>query len=488
MNKKTGEIPFGLEMLLEGEFELEKVIRREIKNPNFSDHIRPYQKESLEVFFKNNFGIIKVPTGGGKTVIATEAMNILLDVFGKDYRCLFIVDQVDLLRQSCKRFTSSLPDYKVGIYTKGKLRDYKDYQVIVCTIQTLQSVLNNKVKRTKKYKGREVNKSKKEYEDDVLSSNLEKSFLSELLGSVRCTIIDEVQFFGSKDRSELIMKHLDNTEYLLALSATPLRSDDIIASKRIVGFTGGVIYQIKEQVLVDDKFLADRRVLILYHQTNDIEKYLNGVNVKKVFKRVNDNGEREYTDIPRYTDFYKNFIIKNKDRNQLILDTIEAIRRFNRNALILVSRRSHGILLSKKTGIKFIDGNTMSDERKLSIDNLQGGTGNILIASGIFNKGIDIPEINIVFNAGAGKNEENSIQKKGRVLRRVAGNPMYDKAMIIDIYDDVPKTFGDHSDLRLAAYIKDVDSSNVTYVEYLKNSRAFIKQVRQEFEIWFNEK
>lgn len=495
MDKKTGEIPFGLRKMVD-EWDVDPsrpLIKVKNLKPIGMDD-RPYQVEALETFFKRNFGIIKVSTGGGKTVVAREAIRAVVSEFGVQGRCMFLVDQLDLVTQAKTRFEEKLP-YNIGIYKNGSLRDWRDKQIIITTIQTLQTVLNREVKKTKTYRGRKVKKDNNKYEAELKKSNDEKQFLSELLTNIDFLIIDEVQEFGSESRSNLILDKFTNVNWLMALSATPFRKADPIAKKRIIGFTGDVVYTVKEQTLVDSGHLAKRRVLFIYHE-GDIDPYLEKVNIKKVRKNVPDHKKEfdengveipQYIEIPNYNQFYKSFITNNKNRNHIAKLVMECLEEFGRNSLCLVTKIEHGEKLSKITGHPFVDGGSNEVERDEQLNKLQKGENKILIASNIFNKGTDIPAINFVFNVGAGKGEEITRQKKGRVLRKVPGNPLYDKAMIIDFYDNYNRTFDEHSDFRLKSYEEDIsDDDNLVFVEYMGRDSLFKKQLKIELKEWFN--
>jgi hypothetical protein len=100
-------------------------------NPRLHEH----QVAACKEFFKHLFGIVIVPTRGGKTYLASETIRHILHADG-DEVCLFIVDTEDLYNQARKEISSYL-----GIHVGGIRGDEFDIQpVTVATIQTIQSI------------------------------------------------------------------------------------------------------------------------------------------------------------------------------------------------------------------------------------------------------------------------------------------------------------------------------------------------------------
>ncbi len=89
--------------------------------------LRDYQIEAADKFLRAKTGIFQIGTGGGKTECAIEIIRRL------GYTTLFIVDKVELLKQTKKRIEDSL-GIEVGQVGGGKI-DWQ--QITVATIQTL---------------------------------------------------------------------------------------------------------------------------------------------------------------------------------------------------------------------------------------------------------------------------------------------------------------------------------------------------------------
>ena len=74
-----------------------------------------------------------------------------------------------------------------------------------------------------------------------------------------------------------------------------------------------------------------------------------------------------------------------------------------------------------------------------------------MIASPIFDEGVDLPEINSLIIAPGGKSEWKTIQKIGRGLRKKASN----KPLIVYDFIDASRFLKKHSRARMKIYEKE---------------------------------
>ena len=94
--------------------------------------LRDYQTTAVDRFLKDKIGILEIGTGGGKTEIAIEVIRRL------EMKTLFIVDKVELLRQTKERLEKAL-GFEIGQLGHGKT----DVRMItVATVQTITKNLN----------------------------------------------------------------------------------------------------------------------------------------------------------------------------------------------------------------------------------------------------------------------------------------------------------------------------------------------------------
>jgi len=88
-----------------------------------------------------------------------------------------------------------------------------------------------------------------------------------------------------------------------------------------------------------------------------------------------------------------------------------------------------------------------------AVGKLLDGTYPVLVASGIFNTGINIPPIRTVINAAAGKSVTETVQRAGRGLRQ-SPETGKTKCRIIDFMDDEPKYLRRHAKMRRRTYFE----------------------------------
>jgi superfamily II DNA or RNA helicase len=194
---------------------------------DFSKELRPKQLPIVDSYLNsvNNIegggGIISVPCGYGKTVLALYILSKL------KVKTLVVVHKEFLMNQWKERIEEFLPEARVG-RIQGQVTKVENKDIVLGMLQSLSMV---------------------EYKDDVF-----KDF-----GFV---IYDECHHLGA----EVFCRALSKTsfKYLLGLSATPKRADGL--SKVFEWYLGPIVYSIKkrESETVDVK-------IIKYYE--DDEKY-----------------------------------------------------------------------------------------------------------------------------------------------------------------------------------------------------------------------
>jgi superfamily II DNA or RNA helicase len=96
----------------------------------------------------------------------------------------------------------------------------------------------------------------------------------------------------------------------------------------------------------------------------------------------------------------------------------------------------------------FISGETDKKKRDGILEKMRAGYPGIVIASTIFDEGIDVRPLDALILAGAGKSPTRALQRIGRVIR---SNPGKKDAIVIDFFDDV-KYLRAHSKKREKLY------------------------------------
>lgn len=110
------------------------------------------------------------------------------------------------------------------------------------------------------------------------------------------------------------------------------------------------------------------------------------------------------------------------------------------NTLILVTQIKHGQILEEilnkySCPAIFISGKSSMKKRKQAIQDMRDGKRSIMIASTIADVGLDIPRLQCIVEAGAGKSSVTALQRLGRIMRPFDGK---DDCVFITYRDHAP--------------------------------------------------
>jgi len=171
---------------------------------------------------------------------------------------------------------------------------------------------------------------------------------------------------------------------------------------------GNTIYSFKTKDAQEKNYLVDCD--IIFH---------------KIAPLCLDNDFRE--------DYQKN-IVENNERNNLIWEEATKTLLLDESVLILTKTVDHGKLLHKNIISSYhIHGAVDKKVREEIWNKIRKGQGIVVIATNkIAQKGLDIPPLKMLINAGGDGNDIASIQGLGRVLRKVSGK---DRGVYVDFLD-----------------------------------------------------
>lgn len=371
-----------------------------------------HQQKAVEAFYKRRFGIIVVPTRGGKTFIASEILRIFLDTDKGNF--LFCVDNTTLFNQAVNDIKEYFEPYggvEVGEIRAGLVDISK--RVTVAMIQTIQSTFSKRCKDVQKKR------------------ELEKYFKE-----LKFLCVDEIHE-NCSDAKLKTYKKAKKLEYQLCLSATPYRAGTLVQNLKLKEWSGDVVYNISESLLRKRKVLSDYKVFMLLIDHNDIEYDV---------------------EVEDYNGFRKELIFENGLRNKILLSVIEILRELRLKTLVLFQSVEHGSKVAELSGITFISGVDGSDERERAKAEFLEGEGGFLLASNIFKKGVTLPAAQVLLNVDGGLEEANIIQRCGRVLGTTKTKK---KSVIIDFFDLYDAYFSVHSEARLDNYVKRIGEKNI---------------------------
>jgi superfamily II DNA or RNA helicase len=125
--------------------------------------------------------------------------------------------------------------------------------------------------------------------------------------------------------------------------------------------------------------------------------------------------------------------------------------------LVLVRERKHECALLRMlrgaVSAETVDGRASPAQRKAAATRLMRGDTDVLVASGIFDTGVDLPEVRTVIVASAGKSQLAAVQRMGRGTRIAKDK---DSFVLVDFEDRGNRRLEAHARMRIAAYRKEI--------------------------------
>lgn len=396
-----------------------------------------HQRKAVEAFYRRRFGIIVVPTRGGKTFIASEILRIFLQ--SDEGNFLFLTDNTTLFTQAVNDIKGYFERYggiEIGEIKAGSVDLSK--RVTVGMIQTIQSVLSARCK------------------DKAKQRSLQK-----YLKTLRFLCVDEIHD-NCSDSKLKIYKRCKDLEYQLCLSATPYRAKTLVQNLKLQAWSGDIVYTITESKLRGRGVLSDYKVFMFMVDHNDID-----------YEDLIDDDD--------YADCRKKLIFENNFRNEVLKKVIDSLRDMNLKTLVLFQSVEHGRAMSKILGEQFISGATKSHEREQAKREFLDREGGVLLASDIFKKGVTLSQCQVLVIVDGGLEDAQTIQRCGRVLGTTSEK---NRSLIIDFCDIYDAYLSVHSETRLNNYLRRIGKSNVGILDV--SDKTYIETFKKWTKKWFN--
>lgn len=334
----------------------------------------PYQLDILAAAEKKEHGIIRLATGGGKTLVAA-----LMTAKFNSSTVIYVIGK-DLLHQIYNFFVSIFGSSVVGLIGDGEC-EIKDITIAsVWTVGQALGIKKNKILLDEEEDEKNVSEDK--YQDI-------KNFIS----SAKIHLFDECHI-ASCDTIQTIVENI-NPERLYGLSASPWRDDG--SDLLIEAALGKNLIDISATYLIREGYLVQPKIKFL-RVPGPTEK------LKKNYQAI-----------------YKAYITDNQVRNEYVLKAAEQLIKLNCQSLILYREIQHGKklyeMLSKHLPIALLSGKDSQDIREKAKEDLTTGKISAILASTIFDIGVDIPSASGLVTAGGGKSSVRALQRIGRVIR-----------------------------------------------------------------------
>jgi len=390
--------------------------------------LRDYQINAIGQMLKRLRGVIQIPTGGGKTLIAAAAMKAL------NLPTAYIVHTSTLFQQTEEVFRDVFPPDEIGIVGQG---NYNFNKYTICMVQTLRRLID-------------------------------RQELDELLG-FKVLFMDEchhVHSDGSKASWYVAQQYFKNAHIRFGLSATPTLTKHGLL---LQAATGPLIHKVDLEELQQKGYVST--VDIVFHKI-DVT-----VSPKDVFPEFQFEMGSTFEEDPtkylrEYAGDYVEHVVNGKQRNLKIAELAVDYAKKGNLVLIFVNRKYHGFqlnsLINYCTGQnnnsithQFLCGNNSKSEIEFYKNEAREKRLNILVVTRqLFGEGIDIPAVNVLMNASGGKEIVAFTQMFGRGLRVTK-----DKKTVqyIDFYDSGSKHLETHSKARIR-HLKQLGQKDVKLV------------------------
>ena len=362
---------------------------------NVSDVLRDHQKKIVTVCLSKKRGIIKSPTGSGKSYAIAELVRKLNN---EGLKVLVTVPTISLQNQ----LTDDINNFRklhgcelldIGAVGGGK---YKFKDVTVGIPNSL-----SKLDKTKDY-----------------------------LESVDVLIADEVHTCCNATYA-LMLTSMTNRRISLGLSATPG------CSIFLQGFFGDPILEIKEAEMIEKDIIMQPLFEFWPAPKAFIAKSL-GEYASNI---------QNLTDAHRYkvlSNTYNSVIINNQGRNKLIVNkAINCIENVSLGPVLIIVNKVKGeyshadilVDLFKEKGytLPVISGYISKKKKEKLINDLkESKIVGAIAGPKVLSAGISIPSLSTIILAGAGRSDSEFIQRVGRILRKKEGK---DRPLVIDFKD-----------------------------------------------------
>jgi superfamily II DNA or RNA helicase len=357
--------------------------------------LRGYQEEALKAWFRaGKRGVIVLPTGAGKTIVALAAIAHV------NAPAIVVVPTIDLMEQWRSNLMKEF-DVEVGAYGGG------ENSLKAVTVSTYDSAY-------------------------IRAEELGNKFM--------LAIFDEVHHLPAPSFSQIA--ELFAAPFRMGLTATYIREDE--GHKMLPRLVGNVVYELHTKDLAGTHLSHYTLEKILVNLTSDEQKeYDENYEVFTKYLRDRNIKLRSSTDFQRLImrtgtdpEARKALLARNRALD-IALNTsskVDALRNLlsdniNEKTLIFTQHNKLVHRISKEFLIPAITHQTAKEERVEILNKFRSGVYTRIVTSKVLDEGIDVPDATLgVILSGTGSSRE-FIQRLGRLLRKKEGK----NAKLIDV-------------------------------------------------------
>ena len=357
--------------------------------------LREWQEAAFPLWWERKRGIVKVVTGGGKTVFAIHCLKKYLEE-NSNNSIFIVVPSIALLDQWYEGLQLSFKNNEIALNGGGE-RLNKLSKITISTIDSVKNIIEN--------------------------FDASKTLL----------IVDECHKIGTEKRGETLTNHWHAT---LGLSATPERDYDDNFYIIIRKILGDIIFDYDYIDAREDEVIVNFKLLYAYAAMTNSEEAEYKKFTKSIQRRAATIGGNNMNDYPlKMLIFNRARMVKNSINR--IPFGIELLQKYKRDSWIVFTEnkkqaKEFNTIINTK-GYKSAIYNTDLDtsEREENLNNFKNGNLNVLVSCTALDEGFDMPEADGAMILSASSSKRQRIQRMGRVLRITANKQ---NALIVTVY------------------------------------------------------
>ena len=357
--------------------------------------LREWQTKAFPLWWSKKRGIVKVVTGGGKTVFAIHCLTKYLEE-NKDHAIFIVVPSIALLDQWHEGLQKDFNEKEISLNGGGEHLE----KLSRINISTIDSV---------------------------------KNIIQQFDASKTLLIVDECHKIGTEKRGEVLSNSWHAT---LGLSATPERDYDDNFYIIIRKILGDIIFDYDYIDAREDEVIVNFKLLYAYAAMTPDEEEKYKKFTKSIQRRAATIGGNDMNDYPlKMLIFNRARMVKNS-KNRIPFG-IELLQKHKRDSWIVFTEnkkqaKEFNKIINTK-GYKSAIYNTDLDnaEREENLNNFKNGNLNVLVSCTALDEGFDMPEADGAMILSASSSKRQRIQRMGRVLRITANKQ---NALIVTVY------------------------------------------------------
>ena len=357
--------------------------------------LREWQAKAFPLWWAKKRGIVKVVTGGGKTVFAIHCLTKYLEE-NKDHSIFIVVPSIALLDQWFEGLQKDFNEKEIALNGGGEHLE----SLSKINISTIDSV---------------------------------KNIIGLFDASQTLLIVDECHKIGTEKRGEVLT---NNWHATLGLSATPERDYDdnfYIIIKKILG---DIIFDYDYIDAREDEVIVNFKLLYAYAAMTQEEEEKYKKFTKSIQRRAATIGGNDMNDYPlKMLIFNRARMVKNSINR--IPFGVELLQKHKRDSWIVFTEnkkqaKEFNKIINTK-GYRSAIYNTDLDnaEREENLNNFKARNLNVLVSCTALDEGFDMPEADGAMILSASSSKRQRIQRMGRVLRITANK---ENALIVTVY------------------------------------------------------